>query len=161
MKQIRDAVVIGSGIIGSATALALVRAGIKRVTCIEKGPLVSGMTRRNAGLAHPFHSHPVLRILADASYDFYSHWGLNLGGKSSFVETGAALIDNDRITSPSGAFSSEPFAGTQKVAPHALSSLFPSVSSALGAATFATRAGYADAVLCAQAMVNAAKERGL
>ena len=47
-----------------ATALALGHAGIKRVTLVEKGPLVSGMTRRNAGLVHPFQPHPLLVELA-------------------------------------------------------------------------------------------------
>ena len=99
MKQIRDAIVIGSGIIGSAIALAVVRAGIRRVTLIEKGPLVSGMTRRTAGLVHPFQPDPLASGLAQASYDFYNHWAMNLGGKSSFVETGAAVLASSASTS--------------------------------------------------------------
>ncbi len=159
MKQIRDAIVIGSGIIGSATALALTRVGIKRVTLIEKGPLVSGMTRRNAGLVHPFHSHLLLCELAGASYDFYNQWAVLLGGKSSFIETGAAVVTNFEAREQFAFWSQHTDAN--EIAPTALNVLFPSVINNFRAAMFTPRAGYADAVLTAQAMVNAAKERGL
>lgn len=162
MKQIRDAVVIGSGIIGSAAALALARAGIRRITLLEKGPLVSGMTRRNTGLVHPFQTHPLLCDLANASYDFYNQWAVHLGGKSSFVETGAAVVaQNGMDAGEQLAMWKQSVLNAAQFAPTALSAIFPNVSSHFSAALFTPQAGYADAVLTAQAMVNAAKERGL
>lgn len=160
MKQIRDAIVIGAGIIGSATALALARAGVKRVTLIEKGPLASGMTRRNAGLVHPFHFHPLLCDLANASYDFYNQWAVSLGGKSAFVETGAAVVSNFDVREQFNLWL-RCVTDANELAPDALNSLFPGVSDTFRAAMFTPHAGYADTVLTAQAMVNAAKERGL
>lgn len=162
MKQIRDAIVIGSGIIGSATALALIRAGIRRVTLIEKGPLVSGMTRRSAGLVHPFQPDPLLSQLADASYDFYNQWAMQLGGKSLFVETGAAVLGAPGSDTESQfAMWRRTLPDANEVQPGGLGALFPAVAASYQRAMFTPRAGYADAVLTAQAMVNAAKERGL
>lgn len=162
MKQIRDAVVIGSGIIGSATALAMMRVGVKRVTLIEKGPLVSGMTRRSAGLVHPFHAHPLLCELATASYPFYSQWAVQLGGKSAFVETGASAIALPGADARARFEMWQEHAGSANpIAPDELNALFPGVTKNFRAAIFTPDGGYADAVLAAQAMVNAAKERGL
>lgn len=162
MKQIRDAVVIGSGIIGSATALAMMRVGVRRVTLVEKGPLVSGMTRRSAGLVHPFHAHPLLCELASASYPLYSQWAVQLGGKSAFVETGAAAVAlRDADARARFDLWQEHAGNANPIAPDALNALYPGVSRNFRAAMFTPDGGYADAVLTAQALVNAAKERGL
>lgn len=160
MKQIRDAIVIGAGIIGSATALALSRAGIKRVTLIDKGPLASGMTRRNAGLVHPFHFHPLLCDFANASHSFYNQWAVSLGGKSSYVETGAAVVSNFDVRDQFNMWL-QCVTHVTELAPSALNSLFPPITESFRAAMFTPHAGYADAVLTAQAMVSAVKERGL
>ena len=95
MKQICDVIVIGSGIIGAATAWALTRQTRQRVTLVEKGPLVSGMTRRSAGLVHPFHSHPLLAQWAIASYTQYAQTATLFTPRNNartqkniFIETG-------------------------------------------------------------------------
>lgn len=162
MKQIRDAVVIGSGIIGSAIALAMVRAGIRRVTLIDKGPLVSGMTRRTAGLVHPFQPHPLAVELAQASYDFYNGWAMHPGGKSLFVETGAAaLASSDPGASDAFALWRQSVPDANEIQAGGLAALYPGLAPGLRDALFTPRAGYADPVLTAQAMVSAAKEHGL
>lgn len=160
MKQIRDVIVIGSGIIGSAIAYGLTRAGTRRVTLIDKGPLTSGMTRRSAGIAHPFHTDALMCKLANASYDFYAQSAILLGGKNLFTETGAAVVSNDLSVEPFETWTQ--FAEGARVSePQAFAALFPNVSENLRRILFTPRGGYADAVLTAQAMVNAAKERGL
>lgn len=160
MKQIRDALIIGSGIIGAATALALTRAGNRRVTLLEKGPLVSGMTRRNPGLAHPFYTHPGLCALANASYDVYAQWAVHLQGKSAFVETGAAVVSNFEVRDLFAQWT-QSARGANEIAPATLGTMFPGVTETFRTAIFTPRAGYADAVLTAQAMVKTAQERGL
>lgn len=159
MKQIRDAVVIGGGIIGSATAMALTRGGIRRVTLVEKGPLASGMTRRNPGLVHPFYPHPLLCELASAGYDFYSQWGVHLKGKSSFVETGAAVVADFDVR-PQFALWTQHTRATE-IGHDTIESMSPSLTDTWRAAMFTAHAGYADAALTAQAMVQSGKERGL
>jgi glycine/D-amino acid oxidase-like deaminating enzyme len=147
MKQITDVIVIGAGIIGCAIAHALTRGRTRRVILVEKGPLVSGMTRRNPGLVHSFHPHPGLNRLANESYAFYREWAVQLGGKSAFVETGATLVAAVRAPQPARATGSAP--------PDALP------GERLQTVRTTPHAGYADPVLAAQAMVAAAKESGL
>jgi sarcosine oxidase subunit beta len=160
MKQIRDALIIGSGIIGSATALALTRLGNLRVTLLEKGPLVSGMTRRCAGLAHPFQTHPLLCEFANASHEWYSRWAMELGAKSPFVETGAAVVTMHDAENAFALWQAN-VKNASGIAPNALRAVFPNISEEFRAAMFTPHAGYADAVMTAQGLVNAAKERGL
>jgi|SRR5581483_868735 len=163
MKQISDAIVIGSGIIGCATAYALTRGGIRRVALIEKGPLVSGMTRRNPGLVHPFHLPPLMGDLAHSSYPLYSQWAVHFAGKSPFVETGAALI-----ASPSSEtlFREPTFSRSNGVSAiveldsNGLKAIYPNLAAELRGFWFTPHAGYCDPVLTAQAMAQAAKERG-
>lgn len=159
MKQIRDAIVIGAGIIGSATAMALTRAGIRRVTIVEKGPLASGMTRRSAGLVHPFYPHPLLCELALSGYSFYSQWGVHLKGKNGFVETGAAVVADFDVHAQFALWAQH--AGAKEITSGEIESISPSLAHRWRAAMFTAHAGYADAALTAQAMVAAGREQGL
>ncbi len=172
MKHITDMLVVGSGIIGASIAFALTETARHRVTLLEKGPLVSGMTRRSAGLVHPFHAHPLLAELAVASYPFYAQSAAQLvtrsnprANKNAFVETGAALL------SAGGADTAKIFARAQMLAPlsreiapsarGALAAIYPGVSEKIQGGLFTPRAGYADAVQMTQNITAVAQERGL
>jgi glycine/D-amino acid oxidase-like deaminating enzyme len=166
MKQLSDVIVIGSGIIGAATAFALMRGARRRVTLLEKGPLASGMTRRNAGLVHPFHAHAQLSELALASYTFYNQWAMHLGdNKSGYVETGAAVIANTDADKPKLDSLAQTLAPLTSAITHlergALANLFPGVSTHFESGLFTPSAGYADAVATAQGLVKVAQERGM
>lgn len=165
MKQLADVLVIGAGIIGAATAFALTRTGNLRVTLLEKGPLAAGMTRRSAGLAHPFQAHPTLTQFALQSYAFYKELAPQPdNGKNGFVTTGAALVGGS-------ADAAKIFARAQMLAPFtrdvtttargALAMQYPGVSPHLQAGLFTPHAGYADAVQMTQRLIQAAQARGL
>lgn len=164
MKQISDVIVIGSGIIGASIAFALTQAARYRITLIEKGPLASGMTRRDAGIQHPFHSHPSLAKLALASFPFYNDSALALGtDKRGFVKTGAALVGSDTDTAKIFARAQMLAPLTSDVAPNArgaLAARFPGVSDTLPAGLFTPNAGYADAFQFAQRMIQVTQARG-
>lgn len=165
MKQLCDVLVIGAGIVGAATAFALTRAGSLRVTVVEKGPVAGGMTRRSAGLAHPFQAHPALVRYALDSFSFYRDAPAELGSsKSDFVTTGAALVGGSGDAA-------KLFARAQMLAPFtrevtttargALAAEFPGVSPQLQAGLFTLLAGYADAAQMTQRLVRSAQARGL
>lgn len=165
MKQICDVLVIGAGIVGAATAYALTRAGSLRVALLEKGPLAGGMTRRSAGLAHPFQPHPALVRFALDSYAFYHDAAGELGpSKSDFVRTGAALVGGSGDAA-------KIFARAQSLAPFtrevtttgrgALAVDYPGVSPQLQAGLYTPLAGYADAGQFTQRLVRSAQARGL
>lgn len=165
MKQIGDVLVIGAGVIGAAIAFALTRAGNLRVTLLEKGPLAAGMTRRSAGLVHPFQAHPTLIQFALDSYAFYARAAELLGAnKSEFVSTGAALLggatDAAKIFAHAQMFASDAREVTT-LARGALAAQYPGVSPQLYAGLFTPRAGYADAAQMTQRLTQAARQRGL
>lgn len=163
MKQICDAIIIGSGIIGSAAAFALTRTGARRIALVEKGPLVSGMTRRNPGLVHPFYLPPTLSELASTSYPLYNQWAMHLPGKSPFVETGALLVSPGNSAPSAHETEIAELVGSNGIVrldTSAAQSMVPSSAGSLRFVGFTPQAGYADAVLTAQALVTAAKERG-
>lgn len=165
MKQITDAIVIGAGAIGCATALALTQVGIRRVALVDKGPLLSGMTRRNAGLVHTFQPHESLIRLASIGLETFQQWATRFGGKSLFVETGALVLAR---TENAAARLREQVPAQQRagsdtriVDPHTLASIYPRGAYdgvVLGA--YQPRAGYADAVQTTQAFAARAKDHG-
>lgn len=165
MKQITDAIVIGAGAIGCATALALPQVGIRRVALVDKGPLLSGMTRRNAGLVHAFQPHESLVRLAAIGLETFQLWATRIGGKSLFVETGALVLAR---TENAAAQLREQVAAQQRagsdtrlVDPDTLVSIYPRGAYdgvVLGA--YQARAGYADAVQTTQAFAARAKDNG-
>ncbi len=69
MTQIADIVIIGSGALGCATAYCVTESGVRRISVVDRGPLVSGMTRRHAGLLHTNFSEVGLMRLAASSVD--------------------------------------------------------------------------------------------
>ena len=164
MKQFSDVLVIGAGIVGAAIAFALTRNGNLRVTLLEKGPLAAGMTRRSAGLAHPFQTNPTLIQFALDSFAFYQEFAPQPGSKSGFITTGAALVGG-------GADAAKIFARAQMLALHtravtttargALAMQFPGVSPNLPAGLYTPNAGYADAVQMTQRWIQIAQSRGL
>jgi len=164
MKQISDVIVIGSGIVGAATVFALTRTAQPRVTLIEKGPLASGMTRRNAGLVHPFQPYAALAELALASFAFYNQLAMHLSSKRGFVKTGAAILARDN------ADTAKIFAHAQMLAPltqevtsarSAFAAQYPDVVNAATAGLFTPNAGYADAFQTAQQMIKISQARGM
>src|SRR5512135_552749 len=91
MTQIADVVIIGSGALGCAAAFCLTESGVRRITVVDRGPLVSGMTRRHAGLLHTHLPGVPLIRLAQQSLDIYRHWATGIGGTCSFNETGTIV----------------------------------------------------------------------
>lgn len=165
MKLITDAIVIGAGAVGCATAFALTQVGIRRVALVDKGPLVSGMTRRNAGLVHSYQPHELLTRLALTSLDMFQQWATRIGGKSLFVETGLVVLAG---TAPAFELvrnntdqQARAGAETRMLSPQELRALVPSGNfERLAGAAYQARAGYADAAQTAQAFAARAKENG-
>ncbi len=167
MNQLSEIVIIGAGMVGAATAFALTRsspASNLRVTLLDKGPLAAGMTRRSAGVAQPFQTHPTLIQYALESFAFYQNAAQHLGSsKSEFVTTGAALLggaaDTAKIFTQAqalGRFSRDAHA----LARGALANQFPGLAPQQGG-WFTPHAGYADAAQMTQRLIQAAQARGL
>ncbi len=165
MTLIFDAVVVGSGALGCATAFYLTEAGIRRVGVVDRGPLVSGMTRRNAGLVHTHHGIATTTRLSLQSLEVYRHWGAVIGGNCGFVETGTIItVGSDDAASALRSrveMLRRLGADTQLVEAAGLGGLFPQVSpEGVALAAFEPGSGYVDPVSASQGFARRAQEKG-
>ena len=78
--QTADAVVIGAGINGAATAYNLVKRGLKNVVLIEKQLIASGGTGRSAAIIRQHYSNEELVRLVKRSVDIFHNFDDEVGG---------------------------------------------------------------------------------
>jgi sarcosine oxidase subunit beta len=91
-----DAVVIGAGIIGCATALELSRDGL-RVLCVDAGPAAgSGSTGASSAIVRFHYSDLTAVSAAWDSYFDWTGWADYLGGDGDarYIKTGALVLDS-------------------------------------------------------------------
>jgi sarcosine oxidase subunit beta len=86
-----DAIVIGAGISGAATAYHLARAGAKTLL-IERGEPASGGTGKSAAIIRQSYSTPLLVRLARASITMFENAKAELGYNAGFVQSGYCFV---------------------------------------------------------------------
>ncbi|MBM3535772.1 MAG: FAD-binding oxidoreductase [Alphaproteobacteria bacterium] len=89
MSETYDAVVVGAGISGTATAYHLKKFGMKRVLLIDREAGVAhGPTRESAAVVRMHYSEPVLVRMAMESRDMFKNMRVLLGKDGGFKEKG-------------------------------------------------------------------------
>src|SRR6266545_4047374 len=86
-----DAIVIGAGISGAATAYHLQKAGAKTLL-IERGAPASGGTGKSAAIIRQSYSTPLLVRLARASITMFENARAELGRDAGFVQDGYCFV---------------------------------------------------------------------
>lgn len=86
-----DAIVVGAGISGAATAYHLAKAGAKTLL-IERGELASGGTGKSAAIIRQSYSTPLLVRLARASITMFESAKAELGRDAGFVQSGYCFV---------------------------------------------------------------------
>ncbi len=86
-----DAIVIGAGISGAATAYHLKKAGAKTLL-IERGEPASGGTGKSAAIIRQSYSTPLLVRLARASITMLENSRAELGKDAGFVQAGYCFV---------------------------------------------------------------------
>jgi len=86
-----DAIVIGAGISGAATAYHLRKAGAKTLL-IERGEPASGGTGKSAAIVRQSYSTPLLVRLARASITMFENARAELGQDAGFVQAGYCFV---------------------------------------------------------------------
>jgi sarcosine oxidase, subunit beta len=86
-----DAIVIGAGISGAATAYHLRNAGAKTLL-IERGEPASGGTGKSAAIVRQSYSTPLLVRLARASITMFENSREELGQDAGFVQAGYCFV---------------------------------------------------------------------
>jgi sarcosine oxidase subunit beta len=88
-----DAIVVGAGISGAATAYHLAKAGAKTLL-IERGEPASGGTGKSAAIIRQSYSTPLLVRLARASITMFENAKAELGREAGFVQDGYCFVVN-------------------------------------------------------------------
>jgi len=86
-----DAIVVGAGISGAATAYHLRKAGAKTLL-IERGEPASGGTGKSAAIIRQSYSTPLLVRLARASITMFENAKTELGQDAGFVQAGYCFV---------------------------------------------------------------------
>src|SRR5258708_22450788 len=86
-----DAIVIGAGISGAATAYHLRKAGAKTLL-LERGEPASGGTGKSAAIMRQSYSTPLLVRLARASITMFRNSRAELGKDAGFVQAGYCFV---------------------------------------------------------------------
>ena len=86
-----DAIVVGAGISGAATAYHLRKAGAKTLL-IERGEPASGGTGKSAAIIRQSYSTPLLVRLARASITMFENAKAELGRDAGFVQSGYCFV---------------------------------------------------------------------
>ena len=90
-----DSIVIGAGVIGSATALALSRKGHK-VLCVDRLPTSGyGSTSGSCAIVRPYYSTVDGSAMAYESHFYWQHWESFLGAED---ERGHAALRQLRLS---------------------------------------------------------------
>ena len=101
--QTADAVVIGAGINGAATAYNLIkRAGIKNVVLLEKQLIASGGTGRSAAIIRQHYSNEELVRMVKRSVDIFDNFDDEVGGDPGFVSCGWAFLIPESVSNGFG-----------------------------------------------------------
>ena len=90
-----DAVVIGAGVNGAATAYYLVGKGLKDVLVIDRGSLASGQTAASSGVVRQHYGHEVTARMAKDSLTFFQNFEELTGGRAEFKTCGVIVVGSD------------------------------------------------------------------
>lgn len=88
MSKVFDAVVVGAGLNGAATAFFLARKGLARVAILDADAPGAGASGAAVGLLRSHYDNRPETELAARSMPFFRHWPERIGGACGWIETG-------------------------------------------------------------------------
>jgi sarcosine oxidase subunit beta len=96
-----EAIVIGAGVVGAATAFVLTQQGVRDVLLLDKGRAGGGASERSGALVRAHYTNAPEAAMALAAQRWFHNWGELVGGDSGFTATGffqfVAPADNERL----------------------------------------------------------------
>ena len=96
MDNSADAVVIGGGIMGAATAHFLAKQQFGKVVLLEKSKLAAVSTGHSAAIVRTFYSNPLTLRLALRAREMFENAEQELGGDCEFRRTGYCCIFGEK-----------------------------------------------------------------
>lgn len=163
MTRTFDAVIIGGGIMGCATAFELAQRGLA-VAVLEKDFLAAGSTGKSSAIIRQHYSNELTARMALYSLRVFQHFRDQVKNDSGFRQTGfLALVPAGDRTALEANVALQRSVGIDAtlVDPTDIRELFPGLATAdLSAAAYEPDAGYADPHLTTCAYADAAKRHG-
>lgn len=163
MSETFDAVLVGGGIMGCATAFELSRRGV-HVAVVEKGALASGSTGRSSAIVRQHYSNEVTARMARWGLDVFRDFEERVGGESGFVNAGFLVLvpaEDGEGLRENVALQRSVGIDTRVVSPEEIRELLPgAAASDLVAAAWEPSAGYADPHTTTSGFAAGAKREG-
>ena len=96
MSRAADVVVVGGGVVGASTAFHLTKAGVTKVTLLERRYLGAGASGKSGALVRMHYTNPHDGALAAQSLPYFLHWNDMVGaGDPGYVKTGVLWLAGD------------------------------------------------------------------
>jgi sarcosine oxidase subunit beta len=95
-RQSFDAVVIGAGVNGAATAFQLVKKGMRDVLVVERGTLAGGPTGASSAVVRQHYGHEVTARMAKDSLTFFQNFEELTGGNADFKTCGVVVVGSEQ-----------------------------------------------------------------
>ncbi|MDH5758495.1 MAG: FAD-binding oxidoreductase [Gemmatimonadota bacterium] len=158
-----DAIVIGGGVIGCATAFELARRGVK-VAVVEKDTLAAGSTGRSSAIVRQHYSNEITARMALYGLEFFRDFRERVGDECGFVPCGFVVLvpaEDAEGLEANVALQRRVGIDTRILSPDEIRKVVPGAAAAdLVAAAYEPGAGYADPHLTTTGLANAAKGMG-
>jgi sarcosine oxidase subunit beta len=156
-------IVIGAGVVGCSLAFHLARAGA-RVRVFDKGGICAGMSARSGALVRMHYTFAPEAELAWKSHHYFCNWSDIVGGRCGFVETGFAVVVDERNAPrlrANVAMLQRIGVNTEVVTAAELRQREPNAFvDDVALAAFEPLSGYADPVATTESLAAAAKRHG-
>ena len=165
MTTFADIVIVGAGAMGCSTAFHLGQRKGPRVIVLEKGPLVSGMTKRSGALVHANYPTEPESKFAHSSLTTFQNWKEIVGGNCGFTKTGCVTVSGDaHATRLKMQVENYQRVGInlQLLSPNELRELQPGISADdVVLAAYEPDGGFVDPMMMTQSLATRAKELGI
>ena len=163
MPQTFDVIIIGAGIMGSATAFELAKRGLN-VALLEKKGIGAGGTGQSSAIIRQHYSKKLTARMALHSLRVFQNFEEQVGGECGFTQTGFLLVvDAQDLAGLEANVHLQQQLGikTEIITPDTLRELMPALKSAdIIAAAYEPESGYADPYLTVTAYAQAARREG-
>jgi sarcosine oxidase subunit beta len=90
-----DAVVIGAGVNGAATAFQLVKKGMRDILVVERGTLAGGPTGASSAVVRQHYGHEATARMAKDSLTFFQNFEELTGGNADFKTCGVVVVGSE------------------------------------------------------------------
>ncbi|HYB70910.1 MAG TPA: FAD-binding oxidoreductase [Candidatus Bathyarchaeia archaeon] len=165
MTETADAIIIGAGIMGAATAYHLARRRYGRVTVLERDDICSGSTALASGGIRHQYANPIGIELTHQSIVVYENFEAEFGVDPQFRQHGYLILQQTEEERAVYARSAEVQRAmgvdTQVLGPAEVRARWPYLHAEdLASATFSPRDGFADPYLVTTAIAARARELG-